>query len=48
MYCWECGERLDWEDEFCPECGADPDAESGGSDWDDEHNFHNDEEDHSW
>lgn len=22
-YCWECGERLNWEEVFCPECGAD-------------------------
>lgn len=26
MHCWECGEWLEFEDDFCPECGADPDA----------------------
>lgn len=27
MFCWHCGERLDWDDVICPECGADPDQE---------------------
>ena len=25
MHCWECGEWLEFEDDFCPECGADSD-----------------------
>lgn len=26
MHCWECGEWLEFDDDFCPECGSDPDA----------------------
>lgn len=41
MYCWECGEKLDWEDEFCPECGTDPDESTYDED---EYPFVDDEE----
>lgn len=36
MYCWECGERLEWDDIICPECGADPEGEGNHDyeDWD--------------
>lgn len=27
MHCWECGEWLEFEDDYCPECGADPDGD---------------------
>lgn len=36
MHCWECGEWLEYEDDFCPECGADPDADGGSDYYDDD------------
>jgi RNA polymerase subunit RPABC4/transcription elongation factor Spt4 len=46
MYCNECGEWLELEDDFCPECGADPD-DAGGSDWDENDGLiYGNEEDH--
>jgi RNA polymerase subunit RPABC4/transcription elongation factor Spt4 len=44
MYCWDCGERVDWEEVICPECGADQSDEGGSDDWDDEYPFVDDEE----
>lgn len=45
MYCWDCGERVDWDDVVCPECGADQSDEGGSDDdWDDEYPFVDDEE----
>ncbi|UAV90002.1 hypothetical protein REC_153 [Pseudomonas phage REC] len=44
MWCWDCGERLDWDDVFCPECGADQ-SDEGGSDYDEDEYPFNDEED---
>lgn len=48
MHCWECGEWLEFEDDFCPECGADPDGSPGDSIWDEDidYSFYADEEDY--
>jgi predicted amidophosphoribosyltransferase len=38
MYCWDCGERVDWDEVICPECGAPTDGEiidDDGEDWGD-------------
>lgn len=35
MYCWECGERLDWDDVYCPECGT-PTGEDGDACYDED------------
>lgn len=39
MWCWNCGECVDWGEVFCPECDADL-TDEGGSDYhDDEYPF---------
>jgi hypothetical protein len=43
MWCWNCGERVDWDDLFCPECDADL-TDEGGESYDDENNYTDDEE----
>lgn len=32
MHCWSCGEWLEMEDEFCPECGTYVADDAGDSD----------------
>lgn len=44
MHCWECGEWLEFEDDYCPECGADPDADT--VDWEGDESYRYDDEEH--
>lgn len=44
MYCWNCGERVDWEEIICSECGAD--CDESGENYDDDHDFYTDDEEH--